>query len=731
VLCQDAITITPWGISAVPWIASWGKLNEGITGTLNDYRIADLTVDLINDPSAAPNMRTMAKARQLHGISMSVYVWIDGCTDPPQEFFRLRVRDVDLPTESQVNLELQDESIRLENYYPGTVLTKINHPHADPDDIGKVIPIPIGTVPKLRGVCVDAGWISTLSGSCLASDATVWVSELHSYSLVGSVLYIETEQVVVTAVDTTHKILTVTRNYLNTGAVSHDYGMLVVEKKATPLKWLFGGTPVTSLGAIYARFQGVDVDITSYCTKYTGATGNELSGYPGQAAVTIGTSPRIVHAISLALQNGLNVAQGNHQHSSSNSTTVTFDTATVDSTSDFQSGHDQTKLNDGDTSTYTRSGGTGFFYSYRHKAAITNSATPLALRLVLVYEVPWSNGTSAGKVQIYITDSLVETVNLATAAIAKTTIYSGWHAISSWADVYSATTKAKFSCNSLAYLYEAYWEIQTGTASAYSAAAGVALTGDLSLDGNSTANVTTFDFLSCDVVNNNLSTPVSVFNWILARAGFAYSTQQTGALPASYALNGAITEYESALSLLHKLALQCRSYFRLGIGAARLIVRPDALTPVKSIQEIRISNGEMVHGQKLTDVNDVINTINLKYNRDWSGKNSSEPYQRTLTDTDQDSITAYGTRERPELFKFDFVASDAMAADLVAFYLRWYAWQRWQHTQEAYMFEAAALEFADAVTLAFLEGEVGECAEVGFNPGNGTTSDTIGLTVVE
>ena len=71
-----------------------------------------------------------------------------------------------------------------------------------------------------------------------------------------------------------------------------------------------------------------------------------------------------------------------------------------------------------------------------------------------------------------------------------------------------------------------------------------------------------------------------------------------------------------------------------------------------------------------------------------------------------------------------------MAANLLAFYLKWQAWQRWQHTQEAYLFEAG-LEFGDAVTLAFLSGEIGECIEVGFNPGNGKNIDKIQLTVIE
>ena len=204
-----------------------------------------------------------------------------------------------------------------------------------------------------------------------------------------------------------------------------------------------------------------------------------------------------------------------------------------------------------------------------------------------------------------------------------------------------------------------------------------------------------------------------------------------GSFPPGYSFAGAITSSKKLSEWCHELARQCRSYFRYSLGVPTLIVRPDVLTPVKSIAEVRLSGGELVHSQRLTDINDVINKIDLRYNRDWSKDGSgAELYQSVISGTDAASITTYGTRERPELFRFDFVTSPTMAADLLRFHLLWQAWQRWRHIQEVYLFEAA-LEFGDAVTLVFLAGEVGEVIETGFSPGSGKNIDKIQLTVIE
>lgn len=894
VLCQDAVTIGPWGVAALPMIASWGQLSEGVSNTLVDYHIGDLSVNLINSLDVSPNLRTMAKSGLLFGLELSVYLWFDGLSDPPHEMYRFRVRDIDMPSESQVNLGLQDESIRYENYYPGTVLTAADYPDADPDDVGKVIPMVFGNVEKLRTLSADAGIKTSLAAGMSATQITMTVSDENGF-WAGMWVAVDDETMLVTAINGTN--ITVTRAYDTTVATTHQRGADLIEIRPNDFVYLVADHVVTEIGKVWVQLGNKLMDVTTIASKYNGQTGNTHGNYPGRAVVSVPGFITISQAAQLMLVDGIGVSDlisvldgisildgvtvvdskgVSHTFSVQDGKVwldgidvtdsigvndllsildgisvadsisvsdtigildailvgdtigVTENIAVSDGIGVNDPGHynaisDMTitegttntpQLNAGVTSGYQTRAVYGIFnntapgnrsavtltinvefrasFTYDASIALCNDANGAVLTLWAV------NGLSGvlqknytfeltsaylgyNRIGCYISSSNVNisvelqgglrtirqaTVNsntnsagtskTGTATKTGTTTKTGGAARSGSASKTGAASKAGLATKTggvsrSGAVLKTGSAVKTGTVSPsgtialaggtaltgsvakagnvtragnITRAGSVAKTGTVALAGNSVANTLIGDAILVDVVGLD-SAPAAVVGYVLG-----IPCELIGQFPPGYAFDGVINSSRSSLAWCHELARQCRAYFRWILGQPTLIVRPDALIPVKSITEIRLSAGEMIHGQKLTDINEVINTINLQYNRDWSGKNEASPYKATFSNSDQNSITTYGVRERPELFKFDFVTSDTMAANLLAFYLNWQAWQRWQHTQEAYLFEAC-LEFGDAVELTFLDGEVGECIEVGFNPGSGLNIDKIQLTVIE
>lgn len=920
ILCQDAVTVTPWGLTAKPWVASWGQMRQGISGALSDFNVSELSVDLISDPTAAVNMRSMALARQLNGLSVSVYLWADGCTDAPFEMARYRVMEIDLLNETACNLRLQDESMRYESYYPGTIVNKTDFPAADPDDVGKVIPIVFGTVKKLLALSVDAGIRTTLSAGMTAIQTTMNISDTSGF-WVGMWCGCDNETMLVTAI--AGNIVTVTRAYDTTTATTHQKGADVIEIRPNAFAYIVSDYPLTSINKVYGKLGNKVMDVTALCTLYTGKTGNEHVTYPGRAVVTVPGFITISQAAQLMLNDGIGVSDlltvvdgilisDGITITDSKGVSHTFtisdgkilsdginvtDTIAISDLLTVLNGisvSDNIALSDAigisDAITISDNIAVADGISVGDNIAVTDGITvgdniavstgshqhynpAVTLNQVNYNGMPSNFQTSAGSWTgnatvtawfnddglVFPTDDLIEVMYKLSIVVycnAGFIVASGGNTLFTGTGSWSGVVNVNVSSNLAAVMnihgvditcyynsmpptvgvgirsaertlrYGAYVNssaamgvaksgsasktgttTKTGAASktgtitktggasrggsvtrfgnivkiggasstgtvtrggsiSKTGAAGktgtvtlsgttgltggvsltgtvgrtgsvtrtgnvtrsgsVAKTGTVTLSGNSVANTLIGDAILVDVTSPTTAPQDCVTKLLGA------TCKLVGAFPSGYAFNGVVNTSRRATEWCHELARQCRSYFAWSLGSPSLIVRPDALVPVKTISEIRLNNGAMIHGQRLTDVGDVINTINLRYNRDWSTNNSGDSaYQLVVRPTpNAASVTAYGVRERPELFRFDFVTDATMANSLAAFYLLWQAFQRWKHTQECYLFDSS-LEFADAVKLGFLANQTGEVAEMGFNPGNNKNMDKIQLTVIE
>ncbi|ACD96687.1 hypothetical protein [Trichlorobacter lovleyi] len=720
------------------WVSSWGVLKEGITNGLGEMTIADYDLHLMADPTDAANIIYQVDTYDIETSTAEIQHWYEGMvagTAAIKKFVGY-VKEVSVDQNDEgVSLRLQDATLKLQGTL-GTVLDSVTYPLADPDHIGKLLPIVFGTVNKLPALCVDAGWVTSLANQALSTDTTITVSELPSTTVVGKTFYIDAEQVTVTAANTTTRVLTVTRGVNGTTIANHSMGSVVIEKKATPIVFILADHALDTIGEIYIRVAGVDVNITASVTKYLGTSGNQLAAYPGKAAITIATTPAVMQQIWLAINNALDVDQGNHTHPTSTSTTVLRPNNVIyvygGTLANNYNGTYAQRAFDNDTATYmqgnlavqlsqvcdgTYNASPGFTYT-----TVNNIASCLNIRVGVVAECGYDYGSPV-RIQLFIKGVMV--LNQAIGNVfASGTFYTGWYPFTNMSDLYSypSTSFAKIVMQngSDCRCKEIWFEIQTGTATTYSPAAGVALTGDLSLIGNSIANVYTMDQLMANVARTTVATPLLACNDILSRVGYPAAT---GSSNITTAINGAITTQQSALYWLTRIAFESWALFKVSSAGSKLVPR-GAGASQKPITSAMVRNSS----RRKSAYEDIINKIALKFDLDYAST-SADPYRQTVSDVNSASQTRYGVQDRPDLFLFQFITSSAIATALRDAYLTWYAARHWVHEVEVFL-DNIEVEFGDSITLGFITGApVGFVREARVAPGDDSAPDTITLVV--
>jgi hypothetical protein len=80
-LSDRVVTITNWAtppIVTLPWIASWGSIDEDISGQLSMPMISDFSVGIIIDPDAVTNIHDLLWSESVETIDCSLYLWFEG-----------------------------------------------------------------------------------------------------------------------------------------------------------------------------------------------------------------------------------------------------------------------------------------------------------------------------------------------------------------------------------------------------------------------------------------------------------------------------------------------------------------------------------------------------------------------------------------------------------------------------------------------------------------------------
>jgi hypothetical protein len=695
-LADDAFTITNWGgntITTKAWVQSWGQVREGLSGAINEIRLADMSVTCLVDPDEATNMATLATgSHPLEKSACSLYLWfhgLDASTAPPQEMLRGYIKDpVELPDEQTVVLGIEDETTRLFQRFIGTEIDLTTYANADPDDVGKIIPLPYGVVRNVPARATVAGLLTTLKADITAGATTCYAARSDGIVANTTKFKIGSEIVKVTAINGTTKELTISRAQDSTSAAAHSAGDRMYEVDIDPFVFVVSGHALTSIDKVICRAGDIDVDVTDQCTRYTGQGGSQYSTYGAKAVITVTQAQAAVirGRVAKGVDNTLGINNPNHDHSynetrgqiANNLPASDGPDATASATPNYPSLSGVIEQ----TNHYVFSWGGGTLNSQIWIGGVRQTQFDgYGSGINQTWE-----GTTSGSTVPTITH-YPETGNSATVTISK------------------ATREAVFANDS-------------GSVAQASALTGsINSVADAMLGGTLHADVTAPDTDPDDVIGDLLNT------W----CGIS-SVSLVGSLSATYKFNGVVLEKTPAMQILSKLAWQCRSWFRVNAGTAELIVRPDSPSSDKTIAAVRLEGGTKVWSRRKTGGDEVINKIIAKYDRDWTKPAGDDAYRNSLTVSDATSITNFGTLERPEMFLFDFVTSETLADTLADFYLATYKDRRWRHEFDV-MLDQCELEFADDVTLGFDGNKVGTIVEVGFSPGDIDRMDVIRLIV--
>lgn len=687
-LSDQGRNIPTWngGVTLRPWVTSWGQVTESLGLGHREINVSDFSASFRIDPSAAPNMETIASADDIEASAATLYLWfagLDPATDPPQALWSGFVDVVEIPDDATVIMTFEDGSSRLRTDL-GIVVTTAVYPTADPDDVGKILPEVFGVVKNLPPIATAAGRLTSLKADITISATSAIVLDVTGLA-VNDYCDIGEETIKITAINTGTLTLTITRAQSSTTASAHVAGEAVIQQVSL-YKLIAARGAVTTLDRVLLRV-GTDLDITDLVTRYTGQAGSIYTaiGYTGHAVLTLSVAQIKSIRTRVAAVSALTIDVDNPAHGHG-----------------YEASRSQAANNMPATA-----GGGGYNYAV---ATPTYPSISGIIEQTNSYQYGWSGGDSGS----YITINGV-----------RQTQHDGFSSGSGflWSGTTSGATPPSV-IHQRGSGYGAVVTINTATrtvvfdSSSESTAQATAVTGEI----NSSLDRALGGQLLVDLTASE-TTPKAACEKILGA-----TVTLTGAFPAGYAVNGAILQPRPFIECLNQIAFECRAWFRYLAGIPRLIVRPDTLTSARTLSACAVDANLMrQYSRKKTAATDILNTITLRYGRDYS-KDGDEAYTLTSDDSDSASVAVHGVKADDDLFRCDFITSAAMADSVRAYYLGRYAQRGWEHRFSVFL-DQLPVEFADAVALAFAGNVVGEVMESRLTPGQGETIDRIELMI--
>ncbi len=494
-------------------------------------------------------------------------------------------------------------------------------------------------------------------------------------------------------------------------AVAHELGESVAEITASV--HMFANHPVEAIDTIYAvRPEKPPVDITSICTKYTGQGGaNDLAGYAGKAVVSVtleadlldsrllisgdgyigGAHYPPVHSDVYTKATSTNALPGYPYYATDHTKSLIGTWADTSwASEDFGTTNQRFHIDLGKARVITK-----IYYENFHSSGVS---TTLGAKTFTF----WGSNDAASFAELtYGTDTGWTQLTCSQATLDQ-------HSAANAADPKYITVTNTTGYRYYAFKFADNW-------------GGVSKMGVRRIGLYDTALIERPDFI--------------FEHFLYTYAGLEESNFSTDAAASfaadSYVFSVVINTRKKIREWCAYMALQCRCWFRFANSKAYLLYRPDSLSSDKTIAKFA-DNDDFTTTMKITrsPLDEVINKIRIYYNRDWSMSAGAEAYQAVTTASDATSITAYGEKEDPETFQFDFITVAAMATDLRDFYLARYKDRKKVITGEVFL-DQFELEFADAVTLTEAGAIVCEVRKVGMEPGSGNAIDKIILQARE
>lgn len=724
------------GITIKAWIESWGTIDEDVTNEIGQPQVSDFSVNIIINPDEATDINDLLWSESVETLDCELYLWFEGltvATDPMVLIWSGNIIDFEKINELIYRVDLVDESQRV-NKSIGRVLSLADYANAYLNDVGYTLPIIYGTVTRSPAIGMDVGKITTIIAD-LADDATSFTLTDGTGFSNGMTVIMDAEEILINTISG-NSVSSASRAQNATTAAAHSGGCAVIEKQAICV-FMFADHPVKSIDNVYMMVNDLPVDITSLCTKYTGQGGaNDYTGYAGKAVVTcpgyityakaveVGIVDTLVvdDDIDVTSNTNVNTQEGKwwgggpwlQTNGNTSTKTGTYDNPDVAGSERWYEvtwggGCSTPQANSAVVNLYTGVGGANnVLCQITNNGMISVSPSPLIVPKT-------TSGWFSGSCTVIAKDG---TINGSVYSVSVTNVRACQYRVVN--TNISKTGNANRSGN-ISASGDAYADVAIGN-KLYITGKGYQDDGSGTFTGSASALIERPDHIFKHFLYTYASWPVADFSTDAATP-FAADSYKFGVV---------INERRKLNDWLAYMALQCRCWFRFASGKAYLLYRTDTLSSDKTITAAMIrQNDDFTTTTRIrrSSLDEVINYIDVYYNKDWS-LTGNDAYKAISSASDATSIAAYGQKDRPDVFKFDFVTDATMAADLRDFYIARYKDRKKVVTIGLFM-DNSELEYADAITITPLGALDCEVRNVRVSPGSKLSIDTIELTARE
>lgn len=280
-----------------PLVISWDTIEMGAIDPIT-YETADSRASFVIDNSVpmggANSFTRLFTSHDPHFATVTISEIFAGATvaDDKIDIFKGQIEDILDMAPDRVTITATGYEQAVNNKFPHIIVDTTTYPDADPDDVGKMLPIVYGSAKKAPFRSIASGPVTTLSEDITATDATLKLSDASLFSTTGTIL-VDSEQITYTG-KTGDSLTGCTRAANGTTAVSHNRGAMLGEIKTEYVYAL--GHAVKAIHDVYVN--GVKQEATEY-TAYTGQTGDEHASYPGLAIISFPSWPQIKRDVDL------------------------------------------------------------------------------------------------------------------------------------------------------------------------------------------------------------------------------------------------------------------------------------------------------------------------------------------------------------------------------------------------------------------------------------------------
>lgn len=675
-LGDRADTVTGWAGSnrtIQPWVHSWGKLDDVMSLDMSqapvlagDFRVTVAVPGGPASPSTFWRLLTDSSNKPEQTI-VSLYLWFrtfNAATDPPVKIWEGTIGEWTWVGETRLEIQFLDMIERLDRPVSRPV-TLTTFPNADPDDIGRIEPIVYGSVDGAPCLAVDAGPNDTLSFNMDASQTVLYYSNLNTPFAASGTVKIGNEDVsyigktMETLNGVTHGKLTgLTRGANGTTAAAHFRGDSILQAQST-YKFLVAGHPCKAVRKVGVVTELGDV-VTIPGTDYTVNLNDTTTGLDGIARTVISftATPKLERQFAVTVNDNLTVGDNIGG-------TVTGDRGVAQNggTGSFNLDNNGLKLQ----IAFSDPGFTPSRYDYTINLAVQGSVNSGAQIFIghgsaQVSVAYYNNGVWSTDGAAFLT-TVSNTLQFYTSGF---TLFNG----------NCVVTRTQRVCIGAPNFSKTGGAFRGGSVTGNSAA-DIVFGGRIVADvdgyqddatGTWTGTANALITRARDVLRHFLVT--SLNGLVFSNVVFAHNLADR--MGETYTLQGRVDEPAKARSVASRMAFECGCWLKFQAGKAVLIFRERLFAPSVDLDTHRLAflgDGRQTAEVSRTGLDWVINQIDVRYKRRWRERRAVESYDALERQSDADSQSRYGVKERPDLFLCDWVTTQAHAQALAALYL--------------------------------------------------------------